>query len=102
LSDPPLARLDVTVLHTDIFENLLGMTEADFTQQSRIDYASDPRLALERVASGSHAAAFLLNPTPPEEVMSVARSGGVMPQKSTYFHPKLLTGLTFHPFDTGG
>lgn len=71
-SDPPLARLDVTVLHTDIFENLLGMTEEDFTQQSRIDYASDPRLALERVATGSHAAAFLLNPTPPAEVMSVA------------------------------
>jgi uncharacterized protein (DUF1015 family) len=99
---PPLSRLDVSVLHSSILEGVLGMTEEDFTRQRRIDYTPDPDLALQRVASGSHAAAFLLNPTPPAKVLEVARAGDVMPQKSTYFHPKLLTGLTFHAMDEGG
>ncbi len=93
---PRLDRLDVSVLHAEIFEGMLGMTDEDFKQQRRIDYTADPEEALGMVRGGSHAAAFLLNPTPPAEVLAVAQAGHVMPQKSTYFYPKLLTGLTFH------
>jgi uncharacterized protein (DUF1015 family) len=96
---PLLSRLDVSVLHGSVLEGVLGMTEDDFSRQRRIDYTPDPDRALARIASGSHAAAFLLNPTPPADVLAVARGGNVMPQKSTYFHPKLLTGLTFHAMD---
>ncbi|MDP3939964.1 MAG: DUF1015 domain-containing protein [Deltaproteobacteria bacterium] len=95
----PLARLDVSILHGEIFEMMLGMTEEDFKQQRRIDYTADPEKAISMVRGGSHAAAFLLNPTPPAEVLAVAQAGHVMPQKSTYFYPKLLTGLTFHAMD---
>ncbi len=96
---PLLSRLDVSVLHGSVLEGVLGMTEDDFNRQRCIDYTSDPDRALALIASGSHAAAFLLNPTPPADVLAVARGGNVMPQKSTYFYPKLLTGLTFHAMD---
>ncbi|OGP81980.1 MAG: hypothetical protein A2Y95_13065 [Deltaproteobacteria bacterium RBG_13_65_10] len=99
--EPILDRLDVSVLHRAVFEELLGMTEEEVREQRRIDYTPDPDLALARVTVGSHAAAFLLNPTPPGEVLAVAQAGLVMPQKSTYFYPKLLTGLVFHPMDPG-
>ncbi len=99
LAAPPLARLDVSVLHQAVFEAALGMTEEDFTEQRRIDYTPDPEAALAKVFSGSHAAAFLLNPTPASAVLAIASAGQVMPQKSTYFYPKLHTGLTFHPMD---
>ncbi len=95
-SAPAREQLDVTVLHGEIFGKILGMTEKDFTEQRRIDYTADPERALSLVTGGTHAAAFLLNPTPPADVLAVAQEGHVMPQKSTYFYPKLLTGLTFH------
>ncbi len=98
---PPLQRLDVSVLHHAVFEGALGMTEEDFTEQRRIDYTPDPEAALAKAAAGTHAAAFLLNPTPASAVLAIASGGGVMPQKSTYFYPKLLTGLAFHPMDPG-
>jgi len=101
LASPPLARLDVSVLHHAVFEAALGMTEEDFTEQRRIDYTPDAEAALARTDSGGHAAAFLLNPTPASSVLAIASGGEVMPQKSTYFYPKLLTGLTFHPMDPG-
>ncbi|MFQ5458703.1 MAG: DUF1015 family protein, partial [Myxococcota bacterium] len=93
---PLREQLDVSVLHGIVFGKILRMTEEDFTQQRRIDYTADPARALALVAGGTHAAAFLLNPTPPADVLAVAQAGHVMPQKSTYFYPKLLTGLTFN------
>ena len=99
-SAPIREQLDVAVLHGEIFGKILGMTEKDFTEQRRIDYTADPERALSLVGGGTHAAAFLLNPTPPAEVLAVAQEGHVMPQKSTYFYPKLLTGLTFHLMGT--
>ena len=101
VSSPPLRRLDVSVLHQAVFEEALGMTEEDFTEQRRIDYTPDPEAALAKTAGGTHAAAFLLNPTPASAVLAIASGGEVLPQKSTYFYPKLLTGLTFHPIDPG-
>jgi len=59
-------------------------------------YADEARAAVDR---GEAEAAFLLRPTPLEEVWAIARRGEVMPQKSTYFYPKLTSGLLFHPLD---
>jgi uncharacterized protein (DUF1015 family) len=98
---PILDRLDVSVLHHSIFKAVLGFTEEDVSAQRCIDYTPDPDRALACVTAGSHTAAFLLNPTPPAQVLAVAQAGLVMPQKSTYFYPKLLTGLVFHPMDPG-
>ena len=50
-----------------------------------------------QVDDGSHQLAFLLNPTKVQEVVAVAKAGDKMPQKSTYFYPKLLTGLVINP-----
>ena len=62
-----------------------------------VTYTADPNEAIAAVDEGRAQAAFLLRPTRIEQVFAVAQSGDVMPQKSTYFYPKLLSGLLFHP-----
>ena len=64
-----------------------------------ISYTPDRDEAVRRVESGEAAVAYLLRPTPVEEVIRIAERGGIMPQKSTYFYPKLLSGLLFQPLD---
>jgi uncharacterized protein (DUF1015 family) len=64
-----------------------------------ISYTPDRDEAVRRVESGEAAVAYLLRPTPVEEVFRIAERGGIMPQKSTYFYPKLLSGLLFQPLD---
>ena len=64
-----------------------------------ISYTPDRAEALRRVGAGASGAAFLLRPTPIEEVFARARAGQVLPPKTTYFFPKLLSGLLFHPVD---
>jgi uncharacterized protein (DUF1015 family) len=64
-----------------------------------VTYTPDPRAALAAVDSGAAEGAFLLRPTRLEDVWEVARRGDVMPQKSTYFFPKLTSGLLLHPLD---
>ena len=63
-------------------------------------YTKSAEEAITAVASGGHAdAAFLLEPTPVASILAVAQAGDVMPQKSTYFYPKALTGLLFNPHE---
>jgi uncharacterized protein (DUF1015 family) len=62
-----------------------------------ISYTPDAREALRRIRDGEAQAAYLLRPTRIEDVFEVARRGEVMPQKTTYFFPKLVSGLLFHP-----
>ena len=66
---------------------------------SDVRYTPDAEEARSAVDSGEAAAAFLLRPTPIEQVFEVADRGETMPQKSTYFYPKLVSGLLFHPLD---
>jgi uncharacterized protein (DUF1015 family) len=61
--------------------------------QRYVDYTRDADEALRLVDDGSHQAAVLLNGTPPAAILEIARAGAQMPQKSTYFYPKLATGL---------
>ena len=90
----PLRALDVTVLHEVILARFFGLpTEL---QKQALSYTIDEEEALRGVAEHRIRAAFLLNPTPFEQVVKVCEQGETMSQKSTYFYPKLLTGLVFY------
>jgi len=93
----PLRDLDTVLLQREVLSNLLGISEGEVSAGA-VRYASDAREALRQVGSGEAAAAFLLNPLTVEMVVQAARSGLRLPQKSTYFYPKLLTGLVIRPF----
>ena len=90
----PLRALDVTVLHEVILMRFFGLpTEL---QKQALSYTIDEEEALRGVAERHFQAAFLLNATPFEQVVAVCEQGETMSQKSTYFYPKLLTGLVFY------
>ncbi|MDK9700630.1 MAG: DUF1015 domain-containing protein [bacterium] len=86
-------RLDVTILHTLLLDKLLGIDSAKLESQAHVDYARDPNGALDKRENGKYQAVFLINPTGVKEVKEVAEQGEKMPQKSTDFYPKLLSGL---------
>lgn len=90
-------ELDVAVAHTLVLEYLLGLSAEDMTAGTHIRYTRDARQALEAVRKGEAQLALLLNPTPVRQVCDVADAGDKMPQKSTYFYPKLITGLVMNP-----
>lgn len=85
--------LDVSVLHTLIIEKHLGICGELRARAEHITYTREEEGALAAVDSGAYQLAFFLNPTPVEEVIEVAGNGEKMPQKSTFFYPKLITGL---------
>jgi uncharacterized protein (DUF1015 family) len=91
--------LDLSALHVAVLADRLGITEADVAAGSRLAYTRDEADARERVARGDAAAAILVRPTPLDQLAAVAGAGDVMPQKSTYFYPKLLTGMVFNPLE---
>jgi len=86
-------HLDISILHTAILERLLGIDAKALEEQQNVTYSRDPEDALSKVDRGEEQIFFLLNPTSPDEVRRVADRGEKMPQKSTDFYPKLLTGL---------
>ena len=92
-----LNELDVEVAHTLILEALLGLGAEDMTAGTRIRYTRDGQEALEAVQKGEAQAALLLNATRVRQICKVAEAGEQMPQKSTYFYPKLITGLVMNP-----
>lgn len=96
---PAWKRLDVNVLQYGILEAVFGIDEAALTAGGAITYEQGAAPALDAVRRGDAQLAFLLNATPIAQVASVADAGGRMPQKSTYFQPKLPTGLVLRPFD---
>jgi uncharacterized protein (DUF1015 family) len=89
-------ELDAAILETLILRRALGMTEADVEAKRGIAYTASAENALESLDNGADAL-FLMRPTPVEQVRAVAAAGETMPPKSTYFFPKLLTGLVFNP-----
>ncbi len=96
---PALKRLDVQVLSELVFQKTIGFTPTDMENDEWFRFDSSVESCLARVGSGETRAAFLMNPTPIEDVREVARAGLVMPRKSTFFHPKVLTGLVFNPLE---
>jgi uncharacterized protein (DUF1015 family) len=90
-------ELDTGVLEALLLKNALGLSDEDISHFNGMFYARDTAEALAMVRSGDYDAAFLMRPTPVEQVREVAAAGENMPPKSTYFFPKLLTGLLFNP-----
>jgi len=91
--------LDVATLQTLVFGEALGVTSEDIRAGERVTYTRDAETAVSAVRTGAESAslAALLNPTPPAALRDVAQAGDRMPQKSTYFYPKLITGLVINP-----
>jgi uncharacterized protein (DUF1015 family) len=90
-------HLDTGVLETLLLKGALGLSDDDISHFNGLFYARDDAEALQMVASGEYDAAFFMRPTPVQQVRDVAAEGENMPPKSTYFFPKLLTGLLFNP-----
>ncbi|MBI1987708.1 MAG: DUF1015 domain-containing protein [Nitrospinae bacterium] len=90
--------LDVVILHLLLLEGALGLTPEEI-QGECLGYTQDAAQAIRSVRSEGYSLAFLLNPTRIEEVRRVATAGHRMPEKSTYFYPKLLSGLVIHKFE---
>jgi uncharacterized protein (DUF1015 family) len=96
---PALKRLDVLLLSRLILQQGLGFTKEDLDDDKLIRYESDLSIALSELYKGDYQIGFMLNPTRVEQVREVADSRLVMPRKSTYFYPKVLTGLVFNRID---
>jgi uncharacterized protein (DUF1015 family) len=94
---PAYRRLDTGVLEALLLKGALGLSDDDISHLNDFGYARDAPQALELVQSGEYDAAFVLRATPVAQVREVAAAGENMPPKSTYFFPKLLTGLLFSP-----
>src|SRR6516164_169918 len=91
--------LDVVILHRLILERCLGITEDAVKKESYITYLREREIAMDAVRSGRAQVAFLLNPTRLDQIRDIAYEGNVMPQKSTDFYPKVLSGLTMYSLE---
>jgi uncharacterized protein (DUF1015 family) len=94
---PAYRRLDTAVLEALILKGALGMSDDDIDHLKQLGYERDAARAIELVTTGQYDAAFLMAPIPVEHVQAVAAEGESMPPKSTYFFPKVPTGLLFNP-----
>jgi uncharacterized protein (DUF1015 family) len=101
MASKALRTLDVSVLHRLILEHLLGITPEAQERQTHLKYVKNFDEPFAAVRSGEYQLAFLMNATRISEVRDVANAGEKMPQKSTYFYPKLLTGLVFNKIVEG-
>jgi uncharacterized protein (DUF1015 family) len=93
----PYRRLDTAVLEAIFLRGALEMSEDDISHLRGLDYSKSLADAIERVESGAADAGFFMRATPVEQVREVAETGESMPPKSTYFYPKVPTGLVFNP-----
>jgi uncharacterized protein (DUF1015 family) len=91
--------LDVVQLHKCLLEGVLKLSEESIRNQQNLSYLRDASEALDQVRQGAANLAFLMNPCPVAQVRDVAFAGEVMPQKSTDFYPKLLSGLAIYALD---
>jgi len=89
--------LDVAVAQQLVMEDILGLSAEDMTAGTHVHYTRDPQQALQAISSGEAQAAVLLNATRVRQIRDVAQADDRMPQKSTYFYPKLITGLVINP-----
>jgi uncharacterized protein (DUF1015 family) len=95
-----IESLDVTVLQQQILEEMLGVTDPRADPRLQYMGGAKPLTELERMVDDGHfAVAFAMQPLRIEQVLSIADNGGVMPPKSTWFEPKLLSGLIVHSLD---
>ena len=96
---PVLRKTDVAVLHAGLLEGVLGITPAAQAAKTNLWYPQGAAAALGELRAGKGDVLFLMNATPVADVREVAEAGHVMPQKSTFFYPKVPTGLAIHTLD---
>jgi uncharacterized protein (DUF1015 family) len=96
-----LRRTDVALLHAGILESVLGITPEAQAAKTNLWYPQDAAQSLGELRAGRGQALFLMNATPVAQVREIAEAGEVMPQKSTFFYPKVLTGLAVHTLEPG-
>jgi uncharacterized protein (DUF1015 family) len=96
---PTLKALDVTLLHMLIFQKLLKIGPRELAAGKNVLYFKENRETIETVRSGRGQIAFFLNPTKVYQVRDVSLAGETMPSKSTFFYPKLLSGLVINPLE---
>jgi len=93
----PMRVLDVIILHELLVERVLGISQEEVRDKGRLGYYKDARKALVDIKKGEGSLAMFLRAPTVGEIWKVAQAGETMPQKSTYFYPKLITGLVMHP-----
>ena len=94
-----LQRLGLVLLHDLVLGRILGISQESMAKQSNLLYVHDDREVFEAVESGKVQAGFVVKPTTVQQVLAVSETGEVMPQKSTFFYPKLMTGMLFNSLD---
>ncbi|MBI4775412.1 MAG: DUF1015 domain-containing protein [Deltaproteobacteria bacterium] len=95
LSDA-LKNLDTVAFTEVIFRGILGMSDGDLDNHRNLQYSSRYNAALDQVEDGFYTAGFIMNPTRIQQVLDVAKAGLVMPRKSTYFYPKVISGMAIN------
>jgi uncharacterized protein (DUF1015 family) len=90
-------RLDAAILETLVLKKIAGMSEDDILAKRGIGYAKSVEDSLALIDDGTYDVAFILRPVPVDQVRAICESDANMPPKSTYFYPKVLTGLVFNP-----
>ncbi|HYF28154.1 MAG TPA: DUF1015 domain-containing protein [Baekduia sp.] len=93
----PYRRLDTAVLEALVLQRTLGMTEDDVAHLRGLGYSRTDEEAVELITSGPYDCGFFLRASPVEQVREIAAAGVNMPPKSTFFHPKVPTGIVFNP-----
>ncbi|HEY1270212.1 MAG TPA: DUF1015 domain-containing protein, partial [Candidatus Binatia bacterium] len=97
----PLRELDVSVLHRLVLDHIFGFKPEDQVKDGAISYSQDEEKVLQALDKEGYAAAFILNSTKAEEIVAVSLAGEKMPQKTTYFYPKLIDGLVMNKLEDG-
>jgi uncharacterized protein (DUF1015 family) len=95
----PLRELEVSTLHHLLLEHILGLSPEQQTNGESIRYLQDEEAVLQALEKEDYQAAFLLNATKSADILTIVDSGETMPQKSTYFYPKLISGLVVNKID---
>jgi uncharacterized protein (DUF1015 family) len=96
---PALKGLDVNLLHILVFQKLLQIGPQELAAGKHVLYCQEPHEAIQVVRTGKGQIAFFLNPTKVYQVRDVSLTGETMPSKSTFFYPKLLSGLVINPLE---
>jgi uncharacterized protein (DUF1015 family) len=95
----PLRDLEVSILHHLVLEHILGLSPEQQTNGETIRHSQDEEAVLQALEKEDYQAAFLLNATKSTDILTIVDSGETMPQKSTYFYPKLISGLVVNKID---
>ena len=92
-------NLDVAILHKAVFEHILNLSPEEQASGSKVDFVKGNKETLKKLEDKKYSFGFLVNPPLMKEVFATARNGEVMPQKSTYFYPKVFSGIVIYSLE---